>query len=141
MAVLSGVPQMDLLYVAIAVPGLAGIVIRAVIAAVCLLAPTLLMGASNVMDRPARFTTAFELVPRDIAMKAVALNSIGFSLMRVLGPAEAPVFRLNNYFRFHFQLQSASAAVLHQVLREVLAVVRAPSGVEYQLDIDPYNML
>jgi MFS family permease len=54
-----------------------------------LFAFTLLMGASNVMDRPARFTTAFELVPRDIAMKAVALNSIGFSLMRVLGPAAA----------------------------------------------------
>jgi len=42
-----------------------------------------------VMDRPARFTTAFELVPREIAMKAVALNSIGFSMMRVIGPALA----------------------------------------------------
>jgi MFS family permease len=54
-----------------------------------LFAFTLLMGASNVIDRPARFTTAFELVPRDIAMKAVALNTIGFSLMRVIGPALA----------------------------------------------------
>jgi MFS family permease len=54
-----------------------------------LFAFTLLMGASNVMDRPARFTTAFELVPRDIAMKAIALNTIGFSLMRVIGPALA----------------------------------------------------
>ncbi len=47
---------------------------------------TVLMGASNVMDRPARFTTAFELVPREIAVKAVALNTIGFSMARVLGP-------------------------------------------------------
>jgi len=54
-----------------------------------LFAFTLLMGASNVMDRPARFTTALELVPRGVAMKAVALNTIGFSLMRVLGPAIA----------------------------------------------------
>jgi MFS family permease len=54
-----------------------------------LFAFTLLMGASSVIDRPARFTTAFELVPRDIAMKAVALNTIGFSLMRVIGPAAA----------------------------------------------------
>ena len=54
-----------------------------------LFAFTLLMGASNVIDRPARFSTAFELVPRDIAMKAVALNTIGFSLMRVIGPALA----------------------------------------------------
>ena len=50
---------------------------------------TVLMGASNVIDRPARFTSAFELVPREIAAKAMALNTIGFSLMRILGPALA----------------------------------------------------
>jgi MFS family permease len=50
---------------------------------------TVLMGVSNVMDRPARFTTAFELVPREIAVKAVALNTIGFSMARVLGPMVA----------------------------------------------------
>jgi MFS family permease len=50
---------------------------------------TLLMGASNVIDRPARFTSAFALVPREVAAKAMALNTIGFSLMRVLGPALA----------------------------------------------------
>jgi primosomal protein N' (replication factor Y) len=61
--------------------------------------------------------------------------------VRVLGPAEAPVFRLNNFFRFHFQLQSASPAVLHRVLREVLAVARPPAGVEYQVDIDPLSMM
>jgi primosomal protein N' (replication factor Y) (superfamily II helicase) len=61
--------------------------------------------------------------------------------VRLLGPAEAPVFKLNNYFRFHFQLQSASPAVLHQVLREVLAVARPPAGVEFQVDVDPFNML
>jgi MFS family permease len=54
-----------------------------------LFAFTMLMGASNVMDRPARFTTAFELVPREIAVKAVALNTIGFSMARVVGPALA----------------------------------------------------
>ena len=50
---------------------------------------TLLMGASNVADRPARLTTAFDLVPRDAAVKAVTLNTIGFSVMRVVGPAVA----------------------------------------------------
>lgn len=54
-----------------------------------LFAFTMLMGAANVMDRPARFTTAFELVPRELAVKAVALNTIGFSMARVVGPAVA----------------------------------------------------
>jgi primosomal protein N' (replication factor Y) len=63
------------------------------------------------------------------------------SPIRLLGPAEAPVFRLKNYYRFHFQLQSASPAALHELLRSVLPTVRTPSGVEFTLDVDPYNML
>jgi MFS family permease len=54
-----------------------------------LFAFTVLMGASNVMDRPARLTTAFELVPRADAIKAVAMNTMGFSMMRIFGPAIA----------------------------------------------------
>jgi len=54
-----------------------------------LFAFTILMGASNVIDRPARFSTAFDLVPREVAVKAVALNTIGFSLARIVGPAIA----------------------------------------------------
>ncbi len=61
--------------------------------------------------------------------------------LRLLGPAEAPVFRLKGYYRFHFQMQSASAALLHQVLRAVLPTMRPPSGVEFTLDIDPYSMM
>jgi primosomal protein N' (replication factor Y) len=61
--------------------------------------------------------------------------------VRLLGPAEAPVYRLGGYYRFHFQLQSASTKLLHDVLREVLAVARPPSGVEFQVDVDPFNML
>jgi MFS family permease len=54
-----------------------------------LFAFTILMGASNVLDRPARLTTAFELVAREDAVKAVALNTLGFSMMRIFGPAAA----------------------------------------------------
>lgn len=50
---------------------------------------TLLMGACNALDRPARHSTVFELVPRTLAMKAVALNTIGFSMTRIIGPAIA----------------------------------------------------
>jgi primosomal protein N' (replication factor Y) len=61
--------------------------------------------------------------------------------IRLLGPAEAPVFRLKGYYRYHFQLQSPSAATLHQLLRAVLPSVRVPAGVEWALDVDPLNML
>jgi primosomal protein N' (replication factor Y) len=61
--------------------------------------------------------------------------------VRVLGPAEAPVFRLKGYYRFHFQLQSPSSHTLHQLLRAVLPAQRTPVGVEFSLDVDPFNML
>ena len=67
--------------------------------------------------------------------------SPGLSPVRLLGPAECPVFRLNNFYRFHFQVQSENSALLHDVLRTVLAVAKPPSGVEFQVDVDPYNML
>jgi primosomal protein N' (replication factor Y) len=61
--------------------------------------------------------------------------------VRLLGPAEAPVFRLKGYYRFHFQLHSSSAGTLHQVLRATLPALRPPAGVEFTLDVDPFQML
>jgi primosomal protein N' (replication factor Y) len=61
--------------------------------------------------------------------------------VRLLGPAECPVFRLNGFYRFHFQIQSASSQRLHEVLRETLAVVKPQHGVEFQVDVDPHSML
>jgi primosomal protein N' (replication factor Y) len=61
--------------------------------------------------------------------------------IRLLGPAEAPVFRLKGFHRFHFQLQSPSSGALHQLLRDVLPTQRLPTGVEITLDIDPIDML
>ncbi len=60
---------------------------------------------------------------------------------RLLGPAEAPVFRLKGYYRYHFQLHSPSPGVLHQLLRHALASVKVPHGVDCTVDVDPYDML
>jgi MFS family permease len=54
-----------------------------------LFAFTLVMGTNAVLDRPTRHTLVFESVPRDIAMKAVGLHSMAFSLNRMAGPAVA----------------------------------------------------
>lgn len=62
-------------------------------------------------------------------------------LVRLLGPAPAPVFRLQGYSRYHFQLHSASATALHQILREVVATTHLPPGVEQTIDVDPLSML
>jgi primosomal protein N' (replication factor Y) len=61
--------------------------------------------------------------------------------VRLLGPAEAPVFRLNGFSRYHFQLQSPSSAQLHAVLREAIASLRPPNGVDCTVDVDPFDMM
>jgi primosomal protein N' (replication factor Y) len=70
-----------------------------------------------------------------------AKSRLSAAEVRLLGPAEAPVFRLKGYYRYHFQLQSPSPAALHQLLRLVLPTLRAPAGVELTVDVDPFNML
>jgi len=96
----------------------------------------------------AAFREAMQRVPAPAPSGFVSLPSASTDTpppragsVRLLGPAECPVFRLNNYYRFHFQLQSESSAVLHDVLRRVLALSKPPHGVEFQVDIDPYSML
>lgn len=49
----------------------------------------LVSGAASVFDRPLRLTIVFDLVPRESAMQAVAINMIAFSIARITGPAVA----------------------------------------------------
>ena len=49
----------------------------------------LVSGAASVIDRPARLTIIFDLVPRGMSMQAVAINMIAFSIARITGPAVA----------------------------------------------------
>jgi primosomal protein N' (replication factor Y) (superfamily II helicase) len=89
--------------------------------------------ASNFADRVAE---AFQE-----SLRRLTIDGSPPPEVRLLGPAEAPVFRLKGNYRFHFQIQSASAGSLHEVLRAVMPRLRAPAGIEFTLDVDPFNML
>jgi MFS family permease len=54
-----------------------------------LLALALLNGTVNALDIPARQSTIVELVSRDDLPSAIALNSSGFNLARIIGPGIA----------------------------------------------------
>jgi len=63
------------------------------------------------------------------------------SAFRILGPAPAPVARIENHFRHHLQFQSESPALLHRILKR-LGLVKAPTArVEMAIDIDPQTIL
>lgn len=87
-------------------------------------------------------TGAFaDLLAGAFATALQRLASVQPAQVRILGPAECPVFRLKGLYRYHFQLHSPSPAALHQVLRMVVPSQRPPGGVEFIVDIDPHNML
>jgi primosomal protein N' (replication factor Y) len=63
------------------------------------------------------------------------------SAFRILGPAPAPVARIENHFRHHLQFQSESPALLHRIIKR-LGLVKAPTArVEMAIDIDPQTIL
>jgi primosomal protein N' (replication factor Y) len=94
---------------------------------------------SKKQDVAAAFATRLSSAFSE-SMQALMGNSAQASV-RLLGPAEAPVFRLKGYYRFHFQLQSSSASALHDLLRAAVSSARPPRGIEFTVDVDPLNML
>ena len=60
--------------------------------------------------------------------------------IRVLGPAPAPISRLKEYYRYHFQLTSESVETIQQLWNEMSPRFPVTSKVEYLIDIDPLNL-
>lgn len=57
----------------------------------------------------------------------------------VLGPAPAPLFMLRDKYRYRLMLKTARNINIQQVLREWQKMVKVPSSVRVEVDIDPYS--
>src|SRR5579863_3402995 len=92
---LFGVPLIGRLYVAGATTGMLGVVVRGVVAAVCLLPPTVLMGASLpaisrwVESTPAGVSQLGWLYSANVAGAVIGCVAAGFYLLRVYDMAVA----------------------------------------------------
>ena len=60
--------------------------------------------------------------------------------LETLGPAPAPMPRVANLHRRQLMLLAASREVLHRALRR-LVETRAPSGLRWDIDVDPLDAL
>jgi len=74
---------------------------------------------------------------------AAGLRGAAAPGVRVLGPAEAPIRRINNRYRWMILLASEAVGPIHRTLR---AVLDAPGARHHPrdriaVDIDPYNVL
>jgi primosomal protein N' (replication factor Y) len=62
------------------------------------------------------------------------------SEVRILGPAPAPVTKLKNLFRYHFQLSAPTLEPIQILWRAVRGDLPQGKDVEYVVDVDPLNL-
>jgi primosomal protein N' (replication factor Y) len=60
---------------------------------------------------------------------------------RILGPAPAPIAKLQGKFRFHILLQSQDSRALRALVRAATADLKPPGEVQWIVDVDPLNLL
>jgi primosomal protein N' (replication factor Y) len=61
--------------------------------------------------------------------------------IRVLGPAQAPIYMLRGRYRYRFLVQADKALNLQDLMQKWVRSVKAPSDVKVQIDIDPLSFL
>jgi len=60
---------------------------------------------------------------------------------RILGPAPAPIARLRGLHRFHLQAQAADGDGLRSAAARATADLKPPEGIQWIVDVDPWDML
>lgn len=80
-----------------------------------------------------------DAVRRYLADLDETLRNAAPPVVRFLGPAPAPVEKIENNYRFHLQLRCPTPKPMNDLLRAVLPKFPPPAGVELGVDVDPLS--
>jgi primosomal protein N' (replication factor Y) len=72
---------------------------------------------------------------------AAAFRSAAPPSVRLLGPAPAPVLKIRDLFRYHFQLRCPNSKPLQALVKTVPANHPPPAGVDVAIDVDAITLL
>jgi primosomal protein N' (replication factor Y) len=61
--------------------------------------------------------------------------------VQILGPAPAPILKIRNLYRYHFQLRCPISRLLQALTTSVPPRHPPPHGIELAIDVDPITML
>ncbi len=61
--------------------------------------------------------------------------------IELIGPAPLPFYKLRGHFRWHVMLKIPKDLLLSPKIYSLLMDLKKPSGVAFQLDVDPLNIL
>ena len=77
----------------------------------------------------------------DAFVQAVRRQAKSEFPLRILGPAPCPLPRIRRRLRMHVLLTSPDGAALRAIVRKAIADLTPPVGVQFQVDVDPWDML
>ncbi|HRF00230.1 MAG TPA: primosomal protein N' [Pirellulaceae bacterium] len=77
----------------------------------------------------------------DLRARIAADLKEGSPLFRVVGPAECPIPKLRNHYRFHLLLQGLQRQELQPLIRSVTESIVVPESVQWIVDVDPLDLL
>ena len=87
------------------------------------------------------------LVDQEVTEEAAAMADLlraaaetGELPVRILGPAPAPIMKLNKYYRHHLQLAAEQPGTIQKLWRSVSGKLPKAKNVEFIVDVDPLNM-
>lgn len=86
-----------------------------------------------------------EEVESEATKMVEVLNSVATAMetstsIRILGPAPAPIMKLNKFYRHHLQIAVEDPETLQQLWRNARDKLPQAVGVEFVVDVDPLNM-
>ena len=57
----------------------------------------------------------------------------------ILGPVEAPIFRLKRNFRVRFLIRGSKSMKLQNAIAKSVSKYKFPKGIKLSVDVDPIN--
>lgn len=82
-----------------------------------------------------------EEVKNHARVLAEAIRLEGGTRLALRGPVEAPLKKLESYYRWHFLIHSGNSSTIREVWQTVRKNLKDPSAVEVTMDIDPFGLL
>jgi primosomal protein N' (replication factor Y) (superfamily II helicase) len=61
--------------------------------------------------------------------------------LKILGPAQAGIYKLRNNYRWRLLLEAERAFPIQDYIRDWLAAVKVPSSIRVAVDVDPYSFV
>ena len=84
-----------------------------------------------------------DLIRKELAVPVAADSSLPspVSGLEIIGPAPLPFYKLRGHFRWHVMLKVPKDLRITAKIYALLMGLKKPTGVAFQLDVDPLNIL